>query len=26
VIDDEFGGSVTKREDAVLYLARYTGP
>jgi SAM-dependent methyltransferase len=26
VIDDEFGGSVTKREDAVLYLARYRGP
>jgi SAM-dependent methyltransferase len=26
VIDDEFGGSVTKREDAVLYLARCNHP
>jgi hypothetical protein len=26
VIDDECGGTVTKREDAVLYLARCNGP
>jgi SAM-dependent methyltransferase len=26
VIDDELGGSVTKREDAVLYLARRNDP